>query len=196
MTLPLPQRNRLAKLILEAFHDPRARRELEALAADRSEGARPAELSERAARARELLEGCPLETVDAGLETALRRAALLFDGHFYFEVHELLEPYWLCAGGREREMLQGLIQISAGFHHLDSGNAAGARALLREGAGKLLGGGAIGGMALDAFARAVISISQDVIRLGAEAPARFLWSSVPPFPRFPPLASKDINLVK
>ena len=58
---------------------------------------------------------------------------------------------------------------------------AGARALLHDGAAKLLGR-RIGGVAVDAFARAVVSTLDDVIRLGVEAPARFTWSSVPCFP--------------
>ena len=112
---------------------------------------------------------------------ALAQSALLFDGGLYFEVHELLEPYWLRAAGRERETLQGLIQVAVGFHHLGNGNSAGARALLHDGAAKLLGRH-IGGVAVDAFARAVVSTLHDVIRLGVEAPTRFLWSSVPRFP--------------
>ena len=139
MTLPLPLRNRLAELVLEAFHDHAARRELEALAADGSEEPHTAELAERAERARRLFAGRPLDPADAPLEMALGQAALLFDGRLYFEVHELLEPYWLRAAGRERETLQGLIQVAVGFHHLGNGNGAGARALLHDGAAKLLG---------------------------------------------------------
>jgi predicted metal-dependent hydrolase len=108
----------------------------------------------------------------------------LFDGRLYFEVHELLEPYWLHAAGGEREALQGLIQVAVGFHHLGNGNGAGARALLHDGAGKLLGR-QIGNVVVDAFARAVISTLDDVIRLGVAAPARFPWSSVPRFPAGP-----------
>ena len=182
MTLPLPLRNRLAELVLEAFHDHAARRELETLAADGSGEPHAAELAERAERARRLFAGRPLDPVDAPLEMALGQAALLFDGRLYFEVHELLEPYWLRAAGRERETLQGLIQVAVGFHHLGNGNGAGARALLHDGAAKLLGR-EIGGVAVDAFARAVVSTLDDVIRLGVDAPARFPWSSVPRFPR-------------
>ena len=182
MTLPLPLRNRLAALVLEAFHDHAARRELETLAADGSGEPHAAELAERAERARRLFAGRPLDPVDAPLEMALGQAALLFDGRLYFEVHELLEPYWLRAAGRERETLQGLIQVAVGFHHLGNGNGAGARALLHDGAVKLLGR-EIGGIAVDAFARAVVSTLDDVIRLGVEASARFPWSSVPRFPR-------------
>lgn len=181
MTLPLPLRNRLAELVLEAFHDHAARRELEALAADGSEEPHAAELAERAERARRLFAGRPLDPADAPLEMALAQSALLFDGGLYFEVHELLEPYWLRAAGGERETLQGLIQVAVGFHHLGNGNGAGARALLHDGAAKLLSR-QIGRVAVDAFARAVISTLDDVIRLGVEAPMRFLWSSVPRFP--------------
>lgn len=184
MTLPLRLRNRLAELVLEAFHDHAARRELDALAADGSEEPHAAELAERAERARRLFGGRPLDPADAPLETALGQAALLFDGRLYFEVHELLEPYWLRAAGRERETLQGLIQVAVGFHHLSNGNGGGARALLHDGAAKLLAR-EIGGVAVDAFARAVVSALDDVIRLGVDAPARFPWSSVPTFPSGP-----------
>jgi hypothetical protein len=184
MTLPLSLRNQLAELVLAAFHSHAARREIEALAAGGSGDPQAAELSERAKRARGLFAGRPLDPADAPLQTALGQAALLFDGGLYFEVHELLEPYWLHAAGRERETLQGLIQVAVGFHHLGHGNGAGARALLHDGAAKLLGR-RIERVAVDAFARAVVSTLDDVIRLGAEAPARFEWSSVPRFPGGP-----------
>jgi len=184
VTLPLPLRNRLAELVLDAFHDHAARRELETLGADASGEPHAEELAERAERARRLFAGRPLDPVDALLEMALGQAALLFDGRLYFEVHELLEPYWLRAAGHERETLQGLIQVAVGFHHLGNGNLAGARALLHDGAAKLLGR-QIAGIAVDAFARAVVSTLDDVIRLGMEAPARFPWTSVPRFPSGP-----------
>jgi hypothetical protein len=184
VTLPLLLRNRLAELVLEAFHDHAARRELEALAADGSEEPHAAELAERAERARRLFAGRPLDPAGAPLVMALAQSALLFDAGLYFEVHELLEPYWLRAAGRERETLQGLIQVAVGFHHLRNGNDAGARALLHDGAAKLLGRD-IEGMGVDAFARAVVSTLDDLIRLGGEASARFSWSSVPRFPTRP-----------
>ena len=184
MTLPLPLRNRVAELVLEAFHDDAARRALAALAADGSGAPHAAEIAERAQRAGHLFAGRPLDPADAPLEMALGQAALLFDARLYFEVHELLEPYWLRAVGRERETLQGLIQVAVGFHHLCNGNGAGARALLHDGAAKLLGR-QIKGIGVDAFARAVVSTLDDLIRLGVEATARFVWSSVPRFPAGP-----------
>lgn len=40
----------------------------------------------------------------------------LFDRGLFFEAHEAWEELWLISGGRERRVLQALIQIAAGFH--------------------------------------------------------------------------------
>src|SRR5687767_2640577 len=154
------------------------------LADDGSTEPHAAEVAERAARARRLFAGRALDPVEAPLEMTLGQAALLFDARLYFEVHELLEPFWLRAAGRERETLQGLIQVAVGFHHLANGNGPGARALLHDGAAKLLDR-EIGGIDVDPFARAVVSFLDEVVRLGAGAPTRFSWFSVPRFPRGP-----------
>ncbi len=45
----------------------------------------------------------------------------------YFECHETLEGIWLKHRGPARDFLQGLIQVSVAFHHLQNGNRAGAR---------------------------------------------------------------------
>ena len=47
----------------------------------------------------------------------------------FFDAHETLEPRWI----RERDAgLQGLIQLAAAFHHLQKGNARGARTMLQR----------------------------------------------------------------
>ncbi|HET7876493.1 MAG TPA: DUF309 domain-containing protein [Methylomirabilota bacterium] len=213
MTLPLPLRNRLAELILDAFRDPAAREGLEALAgvcadARALEGcaAPPArfpadffergpgglrikggwrsyegELCERARRARQILAGRPLDPPDPDLETALGEAGALFDAGLFFEVHEMLESYWMRAEGAERETLQGLIQVAVGFHHLSTGNVSGARALLHDGCAKTLGQ-RLSGRRLDPFARAVRHCLDRVLALGAQASQEFDWSLVPRFP--------------
>ena len=212
MTLPLPLRNRLADLILDALHDDTARRALEALAAVSADpralgpGAPPPRfpddlfehraetwtirpgyrqharaLGERAGRAARALAGRPLAPADPPLEARLDEAAMLFQAGLYFETHELLEPAWLRAEGATRGALQGLIQVAVGFQHLANGNLDGARALLRDGAGKLLGR-RVGGRDTDGFARAVLGCEQEIQGLGAEAPRRFDWSTVPAFP--------------
>src|SRR5262249_4026230 len=74
-----------------------------------------------------------------GLPSAglLGRAAPLADHALYFELHELLEPVWLRAEGKERTALQGLIQVAVAYHHAQNDNPAGAESLLVEGLAKL-----------------------------------------------------------
>ena len=213
MPLPLPLRNCLAGLILDALHDDGARRALEALATvsadptalegpgglperfpraifDRRDGGwrlksgftgYESEFAERAETAWRLLQTRPFDAEDAPLGVALEAAALLFGAHLYFEVHELLEPYWLRAGGGDREALQGLIQVAVGFQHLANGNVNGARALLHDGCGRVLGR-SLDGMPLNPFGRALQRTLDRVLSLGEDAPRGFDWSDVPPFP--------------
>jgi len=225
VTLPLPLRNRLAELILDAFHDPRAREGLEAMTTvcadsgafehgralpeafpsdlfERRAGAltiksgfgpHQAELCERAGRAWRLLRGRPLDLRDAPLDAALDGAAALFDAGLYFEVHELLEPYWIRADGSAREALQGLIQVAVGFHHLTGGNVSGARALLHDGCAKLIGR-RLEGADLDGFAAEARRCLERIAPLGAAAAALFDWTAVPRFPvaaRYGSSASAD-----
>jgi hypothetical protein len=146
-TLPLALRNRLAETILAALHDPAARRELAELAAATEGPPRswlaPAEdehapaLIERARRASEVVTARPPASPVTSVDEALAAAAALFDAGLYFEVHELLEPHWMAAGGAERETLQGLIQVAVGYQHLANGNLAGARSLLADGSERL-----------------------------------------------------------
>ena len=176
MALPLPLRNRLAELILESLHDPKARSALGALArfcGEPEEAPAPLEvvaefpaalrgefrafreeLCERAQRAWQVLRDRPIAASEPGLAEALDQAADLFDARLYFEVHELLEPYWMRAEGASREALQGLIQIAVGFQHLLNGNLEGAGMLLEEGSAKVEGK-RLGGRDLSPFARDV-----------------------------------------
>ena len=66
-------------------------------------------------------------------DVVLRKSALLFNHHLFFEVHEVLEPQWMQERGEVKKFLQGLIQIAVAFYHLGRGNLAGARSLLHEG---------------------------------------------------------------
>lgn len=181
-TLPLAPRNRLAGVILAALHDPAARDELRRLAPGEAAAAGwlpPEEasyaplLAARARSACRALEGRPLRAAAAPLAEAVADAAALWQAGLYFEVHELLEPYWRDAAGGTRETLQGLIQAAVGFQHLANGNLVGARALLAEGADRLRGR-VLAGRGLDGFAQAL-----------EESAARvedFDWKSVPGFP--------------
>jgi hypothetical protein len=211
VTLPLPLRNRLADLVLDALHDADARRVLEAVAAvcadsralERTGPPRefPADLferrddgwrlrsgyrehavpfAERAGRATHALATRALDPPDPSLDTALAQAGALFTAGLYFEVHEILEPHWMRAEGEARETLQGLIQAAVGYQHLANGNLAGARALLHDGAAKLLGRKRPGAD-LDAFARGVADHARALTLPDARA-AGFDWSCVPRFP--------------
>jgi hypothetical protein len=181
-TLPLPARNRLARAILDALHDPEARRALQALAAgadaerwlDPAPATATALLRLRAQRAVEAIARLPPAAPDPPLAEALGQAAALFDAGLGFEVHELLEHHWARAGGDQRNALQGLIQIAVGYQHLANGNLLGARALLEEGSGRARGH-RLAGVDLDAFARAVADATR---RPGGPAPD----SQPPEFP--------------
>jgi len=213
MPLPLPLRNCLARLTLDALHDEAARRALDAVASvcaepralegpgvlpeafpreifEHRDGAwrlksgfkaHEGEFGERAERARRLLHLRPFDPADPPLRVALIAAALLFHAHLYFEVHELLEPYWLRAEGGDREALQGLIQVAVGFQHLANGNISGARSLLHDGCGRVLER-TLEGVPLDPFGRALQQSLDRVLALGDDAPAGFDWNEVPRFP--------------
>ncbi|MGH7372742.1 MAG: DUF309 domain-containing protein [Candidatus Rokuibacteriota bacterium] len=138
-------------------------------------------LGERAARAARALSDRPLSAIDPPLDIVLADAAALFEASLYFEVHEVLEPYWMRSDGADRQSLQGLIQAAVGFQHLANGNVEGARALLHEGAAKLIGQRLLG-RDLDAFARALIRCEREIVALGAAAGRDFDWSAAPRFP--------------
>ena len=173
--LPLPLRNRLAELILEAFEPGTARATLLALArvlaadggsvdtadADRLlalgwfEAVAPAAASGSSARTGLTVRRSPIardgqrrRSGSGGIldgETTwslLGRAASLANHGLFFETHELLEPAWFKAAEPARTALQGLIQVAVGFHHLESGNRAGARSLLDLGVSKVAAAGA------------------------------------------------------
>lgn len=214
MALPLPLRNRVARLILEALRAFEAREALgavwrfciepeSALAATALPAGFPLELfeqregrlllkgayrrfsdelCERADRAWTLLRNRPFPPPEPSLETVLDEAADLFDAGLYFEVHELLESYWVRAQGSEQDILRGLIQVAVGFHHLWNGNLAGARSLLDEGSARLLGR-ALAGREVGSFAVAVRQVLDLIIRLGGQAVGAADWPGVPRFPR-------------
>ena len=50
----------------------------------------------------------------------------------FFDAHEHWESVWIQLKDPERSFLQGLIQLTVAFHHLKSGNSAGAVSLLQR----------------------------------------------------------------
>jgi hypothetical protein len=71
------------------------------------------------------------------LATRLAQARVLFAVGLFFEVHEVLEPPWQMAVGREREFLQGVIQAAVAWHHAAHGNSSGALRLATSSCVKL-----------------------------------------------------------
>jgi uncharacterized protein len=55
----------------------------------------------------------------------------------YFEAHEARESVWLTTPQPEKTFLQGLIQITVAFHHLQRANPVGATRLLTAALRKL-----------------------------------------------------------
>ena len=57
----------------------------------------------------------------------------------FFEAHEHWESVWLKSTAPDKTFLQGLIQMTAAFHHFQRGNPEGTASLLRQALRKLEG---------------------------------------------------------
>lgn len=76
----------------------------------------------------------------------------LFDAARFFEAHDAWEEAWRLERGETRRVLQGLIQVAAGFHKgLVQGRPAGMVTLLERGLANLDPGARAGSLALDGF---------------------------------------------
>jgi uncharacterized protein len=76
----------------------------------------------------------PDDLVISPAEAAELGGRLLAEGQ-PFHAHEVFEAAWKSIPGPERELWRGLAQIAVGLTHAKRGNARGAVALLRRGAG-------------------------------------------------------------
>ena len=76
----------------------------------------------------------PDDLVVSSAEAAELGGRLLTEGR-PFHAHEVFEAAWKSLPGPERELWRGLAQIAVGLTHARRGNASGAVALLRRGAG-------------------------------------------------------------
>ena len=102
---------------------------------------------------------------------ALEKGRELFNAGRYFEAHEAWEECWLREEGETRQLLQGLIQIAAGYYKaLDQGHPRGGTRLLEAGLAKLRGVAAVTtAFDLDRFEREIRG-SLDGIRQWAGPP--------------------------
>jgi len=75
--------------------------------------------------------------IPQSLEDAVVLSRELFRRGLYFEVHEVLERFWMGEYGELREFIQALIQVAVAYYHLENFNRRGYE-LLMENARELL----------------------------------------------------------
>ena len=61
----------------------------------------------------------------------------LFNNQKWYEAHDAFEDIWNTLDGDERQIIQGILQVSVSQFHLSKGNINGATILLGEGFGRI-----------------------------------------------------------
>ena len=69
------------------------------------------------------------DSLDAALD--------LFNNKKWYEAHDAFEEIWNGLYGDERQIIQGILQVSVSQFHLNKGNLNGAMILLGEGLGRI-----------------------------------------------------------
>ena len=64
-------------------------------------------------------------------------ALILFNNRKWYEAHDAFEGIWNTLDGDERQVVQGILQVSVSQFHLSKGNLNGATILLGEGLGRI-----------------------------------------------------------
>ena len=65
------------------------------------------------------------------------KAVNLFNSKNWYEAHDAFEDIWNTLDGDERQVIQGILQVSVAQFHLEKGNLNGATILLGEGLGRI-----------------------------------------------------------
>ncbi len=68
---------------------------------------------------------------------SLNYALDLFNNKKWYEAHDAFEDIWNGLYGDERQIIQGILQVSVSQFHLSKGNLNGATILLGEGLGRI-----------------------------------------------------------
>jgi len=68
---------------------------------------------------------------------SLHDAIDLFNSQKWYEAHDAFEDIWNDLIGDERQIVQGILQVSVSQFHLNKGNVNGAMILLGEGLGRI-----------------------------------------------------------
>ena len=70
-------------------------------------------------------------------EDTFSKALDLFNNQKWYEAHDAFEDIWNTLDGDERQIVQGILQVSVSQFHLSRGNLNGAMILLGEGLGRI-----------------------------------------------------------
>ncbi len=70
-------------------------------------------------------------------ENTFSVALNLFNNQKWYEAHDAFEDIWNTLDGDERQIIQGILQVSVSQFHLSKGNINGATILLGEGLGRI-----------------------------------------------------------
>ena len=70
-------------------------------------------------------------------EDTFFNALNLFNNQKWYEAHDAFEDIWNTLDGDERQVIQGILQVSVSQFHLSKGNVNGATILLGEGLGRI-----------------------------------------------------------
>ena len=68
---------------------------------------------------------------------SMNYALSLFNEQKWYEAHDAFEDIWNTVDGDERQVIQGILQVSVSQFHLSKGNFNGATILLGEGLGRI-----------------------------------------------------------
>lgn len=118
----------------------------------------------------------------AGVARALECGAALYNAHLYFETHELLEEIWVeQPRGRDRIILQGIIQAAVGLYHFQHENWRGGIRVLGYGLSKAAAGRPVFyGLAMDSFHDGLAGCRLAAQAVLAGDRVAFPWEAVPP----------------
>ena len=70
-------------------------------------------------------------------EDVFSAALNLFNNQKWYEAHDAFEDIWNTLEGDERQIIQGILQVSVSQFHLGKGNLNGATILMGEGLGRI-----------------------------------------------------------
>jgi hypothetical protein len=180
--MKLATRDLLAELLLDALDDQAAADAMRARTGTLATQfqSEQAEVTAKLARYLAVLDEWKTAPPASERETALTKAALLFNHHLFFEVHEVLEIQWRRESGDVRRFLQGLIQVAVAFYHRENRNFRGALALLQDGLAKISPHQpAFLGVELQEFVAQLTTCDDELRRLGPDNVDQFQTALIP-----------------